>query len=287
MDYEFETASGRIDANVLFVTISNPPCNVMSMQMLADLTELGSRAAGDPDVRVIVLQSDDPEFFVVHFDANAVVGLPDDTAPVYSPDPSFFHQMVIRFRDNPKPSLVKIAGRAGGGGAELASSCDMRFGVIGKTILNQMEVPLGIIPGGSGCVNAQRLVGRGRALEMLIGADDIDAATAERWGWLNRAFATTEDMDRFVDRLARRIATFPPHAVALAKQAVNASDPDWRANLATEDYLVRQALASPHARPLLQTFLDLGAQTREQEVRVGELAQEAVLNYFGENKGAI
>lgn len=280
MDYNFSTATGRIDDNILFVTISNPPCNVMSMQMLADLTEIGTRAWTDPDVRVIVLQSDDPDFFVVHFDANAVVGMPVDPLPTYSPETSFFHQMVVKYRDNPKPSLVKIAGRAGGGGAEIASSCDMRFGVLGKTIINQMEVPLGIIPGGGGCVNAPRLVGRGRALEIVLGADDIDAATAERWGWLNRAFATVEEMNAFVDRLARRIASFPPHAVALGKQAVNASDANWRNDLTMEDFFVRQSLASPDARPLLQTFIDLGAQTREHEMHVADLSLQAARSYF-------
>ena len=107
--------------------------------------------------------------------------------------------------------MAKIAGRVGGGGAELSASLDMRFGAIGRTVVNQMEVALGILPGGTGTQRLPRLVGRGRALEMVLGCDDVDAVTAERWGYLNRALPPDE-LDPFVDRLARRIASFPSEA---------------------------------------------------------------------------
>ena len=111
-------------------------------------------------------------------------------------------------------TIVKVAGRVGGGGAELAASCDMRFGVLGRTMVNQMEVPIGILPGGSGTQRLPRLVGRGRAMEFVLGGIDVDADTVERWGWLNRAFATRSELDTYVDDLARRIASFPPDAVS-------------------------------------------------------------------------
>ncbi len=107
----------------------------------------------------------------------------------------------------------------GGGGSELAASCDMRFGAIGRTIVNQMEVPLGILPGGTGTQRLPRLVGPGRAMEIILGGVDIDAVTAERWGYLNRALPPDE-LRPFVDALARRIAAFPAHAIALAKESV-------------------------------------------------------------------
>ena len=108
----------------------------------------------------------------------------------------------------PKATIAEINGRVGGGGSELASSCDMRFGAIGRTIVNQMEVPLGIIPGGTGTQRLPRLVGRGRAMEIILGGVDIDAVTAERWGYLNRALPPDE-LRPFVDSLAHRIARFP------------------------------------------------------------------------------
>ena len=126
--------------------------------------------------------------------------------------------MCEQLRKMPKATIAVIEGRVGGGGSELALSCDMRFA--GPTaVFNQPEVALGIIPGGSGTVRLPRLIGRSRALEVILGCDDIDAATAERWGWVNRVLPTDE-LATFVDRLAARIASFPPHAVAAAKASV-------------------------------------------------------------------
>jgi len=115
---------------------------------------------------------------------------------------------------------------------------DMRFGVIDKTVINQMEVPLGILPGGTGTQRLPRLVGRGRAMEIVLGGDDLDAATAERWGYLNRIYAAAE-IDAKVGALARRIASFPAEAVRLAKQAVDGAEQPLREGLADEAYRVR------------------------------------------------
>jgi enoyl-CoA hydratase/carnithine racemase len=150
----------------------------------------------------------------------------------------------------------------------------MRFGALGKTVVNQMEVPLGIVPGGTGTQRLPRLVGRGRALEMILGGVDIDAATAERWGYLNRAFPPDE-LRPFVDALARRIAAFPPNAVALAKQSVlNAESMSVQDGLVEEAYLFQAALRDPTAQATMRRFLDLGGQTREAELRMGALVSE-------------
>ena len=118
----------------------------------------------------------------------------------------------------PKATIAVIEGRVGGGGSEVALSCDMRF-ASPDAVFNQPEVALGIIPGGSGTVRLPRLVGRARALEVILGCDDVDAATAQAWGWVNRTLAP-DALHAHVDRLARRIAGFPPHAVAAAKASV-------------------------------------------------------------------
>ena len=268
MTYHFDTLSVNIDDGVLFTTVSNPPCNILSLKMLQELTTLGINSASDDAVRVIVLQSDNPDFFIAHFDATVLV----DQPPGPLPPKAIFHALGASFRNNPKPSLVKIATRAGGGGCEIASSCDMRFGVRGKSILNQMEVSLGILPGATGSQNLPRLMGRGRALEMILGADDINAETAEKWGYFNRIFDTTEAMNDFVDKLAYRIAKWPPHAVALAKESVNnADDLTWQGGLKEEFLLVNRAKLYPITNKLLRKFLDLGGQTPEAEKRMGQL----------------
>jgi enoyl-CoA hydratase/carnithine racemase len=174
----------------------------------------------------------------------------------------------------PKATIAKIAGRVGGGGAELSASCDMRFGLLGRTVVNQMEVPIGILPGGTGTQRLPRLVGRGRAMELVLGGVDLDAATAERWGWLNRAFATGDELDAYVDDLARRIASYPPQAVVNGKAAVLAAEGDPTPGLVEEAYLFDQLVARPDARAAMQRFLDAGGQTREGELRVGELNAE-------------
>ena len=166
-----------------------------------------------------MFQSANPDFFIAHFDVEALLQFPIDQPAKREEQPNEFHQMCERVRTMPKATIAKIAGRVGGGGSEFAASCDMRFGAIGVTKVNQMEVGLGILPGGTGTQRLPRLVGRGRALEIILGSDDLDAVTAERWGYLNRALQPME-LDTFVDNLALRIASFPPEAVAHAKRSV-------------------------------------------------------------------
>ena len=153
-------------------------------------------------------------------------------------------------------------------------SCDMRFGALDGMVLNQMEVPLGILPGGTGTQRLPRLLGRGRAMEIVLGGVDIDAATAATWGYLNRAMPA-EELRPYVNELAHRIASFPPRAVALAKQAVNnAIDLPLREGLLEEQYLFQQLLRTEDAQPTMRRFLEIGGQTREGELRMGALAAE-------------
>jgi enoyl-CoA hydratase/carnithine racemase len=174
------------------------------------------------------------------------------------------------FRTMPKATIAEVAGRVGGGGSELAMSCDMRFGALGHTLVSQPEVALGILPGGTGTQRMPRLVGRGRALELILGCGELDAATAERWGWLDRALPQGE-LRGFVERLARRIASFPASAVAAAKRAVLASEPSGDAGLLEESHLFQQLLRTPEAPALMRRFLELGGQTREVERNLGAL----------------
>jgi enoyl-CoA hydratase/carnithine racemase len=266
---QVETTDG-----VCVATIDAPPINVMTRELFRALAKFSEQVATDDDVRVVVFRSANPEFFIAHFDVEAILQFPVDGPAVRPEEIVGFHLMCERLRTMDKVTIVEIAGRVGGGGAELSASCDMRFGALGRMVLNQMEVPIGILPGGTGTQRIPRLVGRGRAMEIILGGVDIDAETADRWGWLNRALPPDE-LTPFVDALARRIARFPPAAVAKAKRSVlNAEELPFVDGLLEESYLFQQLMRTPEAAPAMRAFLDAGGQTRDGELRVGELNGE-------------
>jgi enoyl-CoA hydratase/carnithine racemase len=275
MAHEYERLRLRVEAGVAFATIANPPLNVMTLALFAELARFSEQVAADDAVRAVVLRSDDPDFWIAHFDVEAILAFPLDgpAARAERVDANPFHAMCERFRRMPKAVIAEIGGRVGGGGSELAMSCDMRFGARGRTRVSQPEVALGILPGGTGTQRLPRLVGRGRALELILGCDDLDADTAERWGWLNRALPPAE-LRPFVDGLARRIASFPAPALAAAKQAVLAAEPAWAEGLLDESFAFQQLLRTPEAQRGMRRFLARGGQTREGELRLGALCAE-------------
>ncbi len=271
MAYDYERLEVAVEGRVATVTVSNPPINLITLPLYFELMQLSEALAADPDLTVVVMKSADPDFFLAHFDVEAILAFPTDGEAERSTVLNDYHRMCERFRTMDKVTIAQIEGRVGGGGSELAASFDMRFGVRGKTKINQMEVPLGILPGGSGTQRLPRLVGRGRALEIILGADDLDAETAERWGYLNRIFAADE-IDAFVSGLARRIAAFPVEAVRLAKQSTDAHSLGLEAGLIEEAYLFQKLLRTPDAPVAMRRFLELGGQTRDGELRVNELS---------------
>ncbi len=258
------------DRGVATVTIDHPPVNLMTIEMLFELLAASQSLADDAGVRVVVMRSADPEWFVAHFDVTAIQQFPrDEPAPT---ELNIFDRMCETWRTMPKPTIAIIEGRAGGGGSELALSFDMRFATP-DAILSQPEVALGILPGGGGTARLPRLIGRSRALEVILGCDDIDAATAERWGWINRVLPADE-IGAFVDRLAARMASFPTHAVAAAKARVIAVETAVEADLLAESGAFNVTLGSDEAHELMARFLAAGGQTAEGERRLGDLAGE-------------
>jgi enoyl-CoA hydratase/carnithine racemase len=265
----YETLTVDRADGIAWVTISHPPVNLLDGRMLGDLSrlvdELGRAPDTGPDAaRVVVLRSADPEFFIAHADLELIKTLPREPQP-YPTELSFFHGFVERWRTLPQVTIAQIEGRARGGGSELALSLDLRFAAIGRALLAQPEVAIGIIPGGSGTQRLGRLMGRGRALEAVLGCDDFDALTAERYGWVNRALPPDE-IGPFVERLARRIASFPPMAVRLAKQAVDAALPSPRDGLLAEGDAFNQTLTDPELDARFDAALAAGAQTRDGEL---------------------
>lgn len=255
--------SVAVDHGVAFVTIEHPPLNLLDMTLILELDRVGRELEADGDVRVVVLQSANPDFFIAHADVTLIQQLPAQPS-AREEKLGLFHGMVDRFRTMPKATIAKIEGRCRGGGSELALSCDMRFAAIGKAVLAQPEVALGIIPGGSGCVRLPRLVGRHRALEIILGGADFDAETAERYGYVNRALAAGA-VEAFVNNLARRIASFPADAIALAKSAVALADVGIEDALATEERLFLRSAHTDEARRRMAAAMSAGLQTPDVE----------------------
>ena len=266
---DYKTLRVESDAGVAWVTIDHPPINLFDLTLMQEIARLGQELEADDEVRVIVFESADPDFFIAHADVTLIQLLPRDVPPRAS-KLGGFQAMVDRFRTMPKVSIGKLEGRARGGGSELLLSLDMRFGAIGRAIVSQPEVALGILPGGSGTQRLPRLMGRARALEAVLGCADFPAELAERYGWLNRALPPDE-LGPFVDGLARRIAGYPAAAIARAKAAVLAAEPDVVPGLLEEAHLFNETLAFDETQALMQRFLDVGGQTREGELDLDRL----------------
>ena len=254
----------RVRDGIARATIDHPPINLFDAALIVEMDRFGREAADDSDVRVVVVDSANPDFFIAHADVKLILQLPTEPQPPPAELP-LFTAMVDRFRTMPKATIAVIEGRARGGGSELVLGMDMRFAARGRAVLAQPEVAVGIIPGGGGTQRLPRLVGRGRALEVILGCGDIDAETAERWGYVNRAL-DPDELHPFVDALARRIAAFPADAIAHAKAAVAAATPDPLPGLLEEAYRFNQTLALEETRARMEGFLAAGGQTHEFEL---------------------
>ena len=273
MAYEYELLTVNIKDRLAEVIINNPPINLMTTQLYNELRGLCAELEEDDNLSVVVFKSANSDFFIAHFDVEAILNFPTDQEPERSEELNPFHQMCERVRTMDKVTIAQIEGRVGGGGSEFVSSMDMRFGVVERTVINQMEVPIGILPGGSGTQRLPRLIGMGRAMEVVLGGGDLDATTAERWGYLNRLFEVDE-IDDWVSKFAQRIAGFPIEAVRLAKAAVLASENPLEEGLKEEAFLFAKLLRTQDAQSQMRQFLEQGGQTIEGELRVGELSGE-------------
>lgn len=199
---DFTALTVRIDQHIAWVTLDHPPINLLDLEVIAELDQLGRSLTDDTAVHVVVLDSADPEFFSAHADVTLIKALPTDDTSLHT-ELELFHAMVDRFRTMPKATIAIIEGICRGGGSELALSCDMRFAALDRAVFAQPEVSVGIIPGGGGTQRLPVFIGRSCALEVVLGCGDIDAATAEQWGYVNRALPDGE-LRPFVESLATR-----------------------------------------------------------------------------------
>jgi len=209
------------------VTINHPPLNIFGPDTIPQLNEIVTAIETDGHVKVVVFDSAMTGFFLTHYDFLAKV---EDTTSL-PPGPTGLQplpDMLVRLSRVPVVSIASIRGRATGVGSELALACDMRFASREKAILSHFEVGAGIVPGGGPMARLPRLIGRGRALEVFLGADDFPGDLAERYGYVNRSLPDAE-LDEFVDALANRIASFDKRAISETKRFVDVASlpPDY------------------------------------------------------------
>lgn len=270
---EFATLKLRREGHVLHVEVDHPPVNLMDRAMIRDLRGLLEALQADAETTCVVFGSANPEFFISHMDLSIVAkGL--DAPPQRPEKLSNLQALFEGYRTLGKATIAVVTGRTSGAGTEFCLSLDMRFAAKGRAWIGQFEVALGLLPGATGSQRLAALAGRARALELILGCNEIDAATAEAYGLVNRALEP-DALVPFVENLAARIASFPPKAVALAKQAVDAAAGNGLQGLLEEGHLAGQLMATPEAKRRFALILSLGAQTasfeRELSRRLPEL----------------
>ncbi len=200
------------------VLFDYPPFNIVDATIFEGLQDLLARMGASPSLRVVVFESANPEFYLAHFDLTGKTG--NITTAVGPSGLPILMDTFVRLTKSPVVSIAKIRGCVRGVSSEFVLACDMRFASRDNTLLGQPEVGVGVHPGGGGTERLPHLVGRGRALEIVLGTNDFDGDTAERYGYVNRALPDAE-LDGFVDALARRIASFDRRAITAAKNLIN------------------------------------------------------------------
>jgi enoyl-CoA hydratase/carnithine racemase len=248
--------------------IENPPINLYDPEMFAELNVLMDTLDSDKDIKVVVFESANPDYFIAHYDIVRGEVIPDQPgAAEFGAWPKF----VTRLAQSRVVSVAKLRGRARGHGSELALACDIRFASKEKAILAQIEVGAAVVPGGGATEWLSALAGRSRAIEIICGADDFDADTAEKYGWVNRSIPDAE-LDAFVDNFARRVASFEKRPLELAKKLVNA-----RAGIPSEaerwgsNQAFMGTTSWPETKVMIGKLLEKGLQQEgDFELRLGE-----------------
>lgn len=261
MSYEnYKTFRVEVESGVAWVTFDFPPVNIQGLPMLADLNRLADGLEADRDVKVVVFQSAHPDIFVAHADTDFLKDMSTEAVEREDVKLLDLQATLERISKLPQATIAKIEGYARGGGHEFALACDMRFAARGKARFMQMEVGMGILPCGGGASRMARMIGLGRALEIILSAEDYDADKAEAYGTINKAFEPNE-IGPYVEKLANRIARFPAASINACKQAVHASiDMPIGEALKEEAYWLYQATSQTPAIKRFATADELGMQ---------------------------
>ena len=275
--WRFETLTARVDGAVLFAEIAAPPMNLLGRELVRDLVSLIQRAEADQTLKVLVFKSADPDYFISHVDLKQVAEYRAEAAKLTGEA-----SIALLFRHLSASRLVTIAqieGRVRAAGSEFVLACDMRFAARESAIFAQFESAFGQIPGGGATQYLTRIMGRARALEVLLSADDYDAELAERYGWINRALPASTLGD-FVTALAQRIAAFPAAGLVAIKDRVNAITLAPADDFRRDSDLFGEGVRTAETQHLIQAAMQRGLQTRDAELDLagllGDLGDDAV-----------
>lgn len=265
---QFETLTVRGEGAALFVTIAAPPMNLLGPSLVRDLVSVIEQAEGDDTYKVIVFKSADPHYFISHVDVTRIKEYRDEAAKLTGEA-----SIALLFRYLSASRLVSIAqieGRVRGAGSEFVLGCDMRFAAQESAIFSQMEPAFGLIPGGGAVQHLARLMGRARALEVMLSANDYNADIAEKYGWINRALPG-DSLNEFVRSLAQRIASFPATGHAVVKERVNAIALAPIEDFRRDSDLFGEGVRNHEAVGRIKAAMQSGFQTRDAELDLAVL----------------
>src|SRR5262245_46773103 len=274
MPVDFETLRVRTEGAVLFADISAPPMNLLGTELVRDLVSLIQRTEADATFQVLVFASADSDYFISHVDVTRIDEYREQAAKLTG-EPSI--AMLFRYLSASRlVTIAQIEGRVRGAGSEFVLACDMRFAAREFAIFSQPEQGFGLVPGAGGIQHLTRLMGRARALEVMLSADDYDADLAERYGWINRAL-TAAALGEFVRSLAHRIAGCPAAGRAVLKDRINAIALAPADDFRHDSDLFLTRAADPETLRRIQVAMARGFQTRDGEMAltkmIGDLAE--------------
>jgi enoyl-CoA hydratase/carnithine racemase len=249
----------RITPEYWRVTFDNPPFNIVGPETIPQLNSVVTQLETDSKVKVIVFQSAVPGYFLTHFDFTQPLSATTDMPPGVTGLPAL-PDILVRLSRAPVVSIVSIRGRTTGVGGELSLASDMRFASRERAVISQWEIGAALVPGGGPMARMPRLIGRGRALEMLLTGEDISGDLAERYGYVNRALPDAE-LDQFVDAMARRIAGFDKQALASIKRLVDIPTLPSDVEIGAEWAAFLDSVHRPQAQQDIKRLMEMGLQS--------------------------
>ncbi|MCG2579775.1 MAG: enoyl-CoA hydratase/isomerase family protein [Marinobacter sp.] len=266
---EYQSFTREDHEGVAVVQFNHLPINLVDRTMVIDLLRLAQKLEDDHQTKVVIFRSDNPEFFLAHYDLGSELDAPPVAMPPGTTSP--LSGLFSRLSRLPQVTIGELRGRARGAGSEFLLALDMRFAARETAVLGQPEIGVGLLPGAGGTVRLTQMLGRGRALEVCLGGEDFDADTAELYGWINRALPG-EQLSPFCDALARRIAGFPAKGISNVKAVVDSVSRPDEDTLADESQRFVADMHEQETIDRVRWLLSQGGQTQgAMELKLGEL----------------
>jgi len=264
----FETLATRREGAAVFADIAAPPMNLLGPELVRDLVSLIQQVEADQSISVLVFRSADPAYFISHVDVTRIKEIREAVAKF--PGETSLALLFRHLSTSRVVTIAQIEGRVRGVGSEFALACDMRFAARESAIFGQFEPAFGVIPGAGAAQHLARLMGRARALEVMLSAEDYDADLAERYGWINRALPA-EALGEFVRSLAHRIAGFPAAGHVVVKDRVNAIALAPAEDFRRDSDLFGEGVRNPDFQSRMKAAMKRGFQTRDAEMTLARM----------------